>query len=262
VPFTDSDGAKIWWEELGDGEPLLLIHGLGSSLEMWCGIDEQLGTHHRVVRFDNRGIGRSDIPDGGYTLAQMARDAVAVLNAAGMETAHVFGVSLGSMIAQHVALDHPAVLRSLALGCTICAGPDMVRRAAVVEDLLQNRERMTPEQNVRAMLPYTIDPKTPPDVTENYVQTLLANRATAAGYFGQLMATARLSTWRRLGEVTTPTLVIGAEHDELIPPGNSADVARRIPGARYELLRDASHNFWVDQPQRTVELLLDWFAAH
>jgi pimeloyl-ACP methyl ester carboxylesterase len=264
LPYTDSGGTKIRWESSGspDAEPVLLVHGLGSALELWDHVTPALAERHHVLTYDNRGVGQSDVPKGPYDLAQMARDAMAVLDAAGVERAHVFGVSLGSMIAQHIALDHAARVRSLTLGCTICAGPDLVERAREVDEILMNRGRMDAETGIRAMLPHTFHPATPRARAERYVELRVRHATTAAGYYGQLEATMKLDTWKRLHEVDIPTLVIGGRADGLIPVGNSEDVARRIPGARLVVLEEASHIFWFDQPERTVELLLEWFAAH
>src|ERR1700704_4784314 len=95
VPFTTVDGARLYWQASGQGEPLLLIQGLGFSAEMWFRLLPDLEARHRVIRYDARGIGRSDVPPGPYTIERMAADAVAVLDAAGEDTAHVFGCSLG-----------------------------------------------------------------------------------------------------------------------------------------------------------------------
>ena len=104
MPYVESSGARIYWEERGSGEPLLMIMGLGYTLEMWGRVVPQLAEHYRVIVFDNRGVGRSDVPAGPYSIAGMAADAEAVMRAAGVERAHVLGVSMGGMIAQEFTL--------------------------------------------------------------------------------------------------------------------------------------------------------------
>ena len=117
---------KIAWESTGKGSPLLLIQGLGYGRWGWDPIVPGLEARHLVIAFDNRGIGESDKPEGPYTAAQMAGDALQVLDEAGIERAHVFGASLGGMIAQELAVIAPERVDRLVLGCTTPGGPDAV----------------------------------------------------------------------------------------------------------------------------------------
>src|SRR5438093_872013 len=114
---TTADGTRLYWEEGGDGDPLLLIQGLGWSAAMWFRLLPALEARHRVIRYDARGIGRSQVPAGPYSIELMADDAVTVLDAAGADTAHVFGCSLGGIVAQELTLSHPDRVRSLTLCC-------------------------------------------------------------------------------------------------------------------------------------------------
>jgi 3-oxoadipate enol-lactonase len=124
MPFTENGGVKIYWEEEGKGAPVLLIMGLGWPSYMWYRTKPLLTKHYRTITFDNRGAGRSDVPAGPYPIATMASDAAAVLDAAGIESAHIYGVSMGGMIAQEFALQYPKRVKSLILGCTQAGGPE------------------------------------------------------------------------------------------------------------------------------------------
>ena len=159
MPFVENQGAKIYWDEQGHGAPVLLIMGLGYTSVMWHRTRPALA-RYRTVAFDNRGVGRSDVPPGPYSIATMASDAAAVLDAAGITRAHVFGVSMGGMIAQEFALQYPARTRSLILGCTSSGGPSSIRADSNVIDVLLMRG-MTPEQAREAILPYIYDANTP-----------------------------------------------------------------------------------------------------
>ena len=126
MPHTSRDGVSLYWEERGAGDPLLLIMGLGVTLEGWSRLAAELADRYRIILFDNRGVGRSDVPPGPYAISTLAADVAAVLDAAGIDAAHVFGVSMGGMIAQEFALAYPSRVRSLILGCTTCGGRDGV----------------------------------------------------------------------------------------------------------------------------------------
>src|SRR5712664_793949 len=107
MPFVENQGAKLYWDEQGSGEPLLLIMGLSYPSYMWHRSRPVLANSYRTIALDNRGVGQSDVPPGIYSIALMASDAAAVMDAAGVESAHVFGVSMGGMIAQEFALQYP-----------------------------------------------------------------------------------------------------------------------------------------------------------
>lgn len=161
MPHVVNEGARIYWDEQGSGEPLLLIMGLGYTAHMWHRTRPFLAERYRTIAFDNRGVGRSDIPAGPYPISLMASDAAAVLDIAGVESAHVFGVSMGGMIAQEFALQYPSRVRSLILGCTAAGGPTAVRSEPEVVHMLKARAQMTPEQAADAALPYIYDVGTP-----------------------------------------------------------------------------------------------------
>jgi pimeloyl-ACP methyl ester carboxylesterase len=107
MPFAENHGVRIYWDEQGQGEPLLMIMGLGYTAHMWYRARPLCAVHYRTVAFDNRGVGRSDVPPGPYSIELMASDAAAVLDAAAVRSAHVLGVSMGGMIAQEFALQYP-----------------------------------------------------------------------------------------------------------------------------------------------------------
>src|ERR1700730_6691577 len=115
MAITMNQGANIYWDEKGNGDPLLLIMGLGYPSIAWHRTRPVLSEKYRTIALDNRGVGQSDMPTGPYPIALMASDAAAVLDAAGVERAHIFGISMGGMIAQEFALQYPKRLRSLIL---------------------------------------------------------------------------------------------------------------------------------------------------
>jgi pimeloyl-ACP methyl ester carboxylesterase len=236
--------------------------GLGATLEWWQRLLPVLTPRYRTIVFDNRGVGRSDVPPGPYSIPQMAEDAVAVMDAAGFQSAHVFGASMGGMIAQELALNHPSRVRSLILGCTACGGRQSVPAAKDVAAALRARETMTREQAMWTMAPYIFDAGTPRERVAEDIAVRLAATVSNDGYFAQLAGIRAWSgTHDRLGTLRMPTLVIHGETDQLVPPENGPIVAGAIPGARLVMIPRASHIFFTDQLEAATKALLGFLEA-
>jgi pimeloyl-ACP methyl ester carboxylesterase len=261
MPFVENQGAKIYWDERGQGEPVLLIMGLGYTSVMWHRARPALAQHFRTVAFDNRGVGLSDVPPGPYSIATMASDAAAVLDAAGITRAHVFGVSMGGMIAQEFALQYPARTRSLILGCTSPGGPSSIRADSNVIDVLLMRG-MTPEQACDAILSHIYDAGTPRDKIEQDVSLRQPWLPSPEGYLAQLQGILAWEAYSRIAQITAPTLVIHGKSDALVPPGNGELIAGRIPGAKLVLLEHASHIFLTDQTEEAHHEILEFLLLH
>ena len=262
MPYAESDGVKIYWEEHGSGPPLLLIMGLGYTLDMWNRALPALAERYRTIVFDNRGVGRSDVPPGPYSIRAMAADASSVMDAAGIDKAHVFGVSMGGMIAQEFALQYPERVRSLVLGCTACGGPKAVAAAPGVFQTLMARATMTPEEAIRAMIPFIYDEATPRERIEEDLEIRRRTLASVEGYTGQVQAIIGWQSYNRLSQITAPTLVIHGESDKLVPPENGRLIAETIPGAELVMLPKASHIFVTDQAEASIEAVLSFLKKH
>jgi pimeloyl-ACP methyl ester carboxylesterase len=233
--------------------------GLGATNVWWHRIAPVLSAHFRTILFDNRGVGQSDVPPAPYDIAGMADDAAAVLDAAGVDAAHVFGASMGGMIAQELVLRQPQRVRSLILGCTACGGQEVVLAGREVRDALNARGTMTREESSRRMIPFTFDAGTPRERIEEELAIRLAANVPDDGYFAQLQAIrAWPGTCERLPTVRTPTLVIHGETDALVPPENGRIVARAIPNATLVTVPNASHIFYTDQTEATATILLSF----
>jgi pimeloyl-ACP methyl ester carboxylesterase len=263
MAFVENQGTKVYWDEQGQDQrpPILLIMGLGYASAMWYRTRPALSQHFRTIAFDNRGVGLSDVPPGPYSIATMASDAAAVLDAAGIARAHVFGVSMGGMIAQEFALQYPARTRSLILGCTASGGPSAVRAESSVIDILLARG-MTPQQAQEAILPYIYDAATPREKIDEDTRVRQRWLPTPAGYMAQLMAIMAWESYSRIAQITAPTLVIHGKSDALVPPGNGELIAARIPGAKLVLLDNASHLFLTDQTEKANREILEFLSLH
>jgi 3-oxoadipate enol-lactonase len=261
MSFVENQGTKIYWDEQGQGPPILLIMGLGYTSAMWHRTHPALSQHFRTIVFDNRGVGLSDVPPGPYSIATMASDAAAVLDAAGVARAHVLGVSMGGMIAQEFALQYPARTRSLILGCTAAGGPSAVRAESKVVDVLMARG-MTPEQAREAILPYIYDAATPRRKIDEDIRVRQPWLPSPEGYMAQLLAILAWESYSRIAQITAPTLVIHGKSDALVPPGNGELIAGRIPGAKLVLLEHASHLFFTDQTEAAHREILEFLLLH
>jgi 3-oxoadipate enol-lactonase len=261
VAFVENQGAKIYWDEQGQGAPILLIMGLGYPSGLWHRTRPVLAQKYRTVALDNRGVGLTDMPAGPYSIATMASDAAAVQDAAGVFDAHVFGVSMGGMIAQEFALQYPARTRSLILGCTSPGGPSAVRAESKVADILMVRG-MTLQQAREAILPYIYDAATPQEKIEEDLSLRTRWLPSMEGYMAQLQGILAWEAYSRIAQITAPTLVIHGKSDALVPPGNGKLIAERIPGARLVLLEHASHLFLTDQTQAAHKEILEFLWSH
>jgi len=258
MAFVENQGAKIYWDEQGQGEPILLIMGLAYASQMWYRTRPLLVSRYRTLVLDNRDIGRSDIPPGPYPIALMASDAKAVMDAAGIESAHVFGVSMGGMIAQEFALQYPARVRSLILGCTAAGGRAAVRAEPEAIQMLMRREKMSPEQAAEAAVPFIYDATTARARIDEDLAIRRPWFPSLEGYAAQLQGILGWESYSRINQIAAPTLVIHGESDRLIPPGNANLIAERIPGARLVMIPHASHLFLTDQTEVSHHTILQF----
>ena len=242
---------------------MLLVMGLGMTATGWWRTAPVLArAGFRVIAFDNRGVGRSSRPPGPYSVTQMADDCIAVLDAAGESSAHVYGISLGGMIAQELVLRHPARVRSLVLGATTPGGRRAVPLADDVRAFFERRGDMPAEEAVWASVPYNYGPQTRERHAERIgedVAQRLRFPIEPDGYRAQLAAALDHSALDRLPTVAHPTLVVHGDADVMVPPGNGELLAGAIPGAELLLLPGAGHLFPTDAPdadERVADFLL------
>ncbi|MDT7571243.1 MAG: hypothetical protein QOE05_1417 [Actinomycetota bacterium] len=245
--LTTDDGTKLYWEESGAGAPLLLIQGLGWSADMWYSLVPELETAYRVIRYDARGIGRSDVPAGPYRIERMADDAIAVLRAAGVDAAHVLGVSLGGIVAQEVALRHPAAVTSLILGCTHPGGAETIWPDAEVLAALKNRASTSFDDLVAQAREFAYAPGA--RCVEEDIRRRLELPTSNEGYEAQLMGGLTFQgTTSRLPSLTVPVLVFTGDLDRMVPPKNSENIAAAVPGATLVVIPGAGHVNFTEQP--------------
>jgi 3-oxoadipate enol-lactonase len=262
MSFVSHDGARIHWQALGTGEPLVLIMGLGCCQAMWFRLAPRLARHFRVILLDNRGVGQTEVRHFVvHRVTTMAADVAAVLDAAGQSSAHVLGLSMGGMIAQEFALQYPARVRSLILAATNCGGSRAILAEAKVWRLLFTKADMPPEAALEAMRPYTYAATTPASLIDEDHLVRLANVPTSRGYQAQLYGLMGWTSYGRLPQLACPTLVLHGQQDLLIPPQNGRLLAARIRDAELVELADASHWIHTDQLEATAAAVQKFINA-
>jgi 3-oxoadipate enol-lactonase len=247
---------EIAYDINGQGEPLVLIGGFGMVKEMWAAQVQGLSGKFRVIAFDNRGIGESTVTEPGFTIADMAADVAGLMDALGIDRAHIFGVSMGGLISQTLALDHSSRVRKVVLGCTSHGGRHAVAPEPEVMALLATLgdPSVPPEEAIRKRLPVMFSDaymQTQQDAIEEYVKLSLQYQPTLKGAQGQMQALSFFNVKRRLGEITCPVLVITGDQDRMMPPENAKLLAEGIPGAELYVVKGAGHGFFQENPEET-----------
>jgi 3-oxoadipate enol-lactonase len=258
VPFADLGDRRAYYECRGAGDPLLLIMGMAGHHGIW---GEPLLTllerDFEVVVYDHRGIGESDRAESPFTIADLADDAAALLTTLGRPDAHVFGISLGGMVAQELALRHPERVRTLALGCTYADGPGGTLDAPGAARMLQAMATGNAEVSLRTTFEVNFSREYAADVDHYraFRTAALTTQVPLPVAAMQAQAAYVHDTSARLPALAVPTLVLHGTADEMLPAVNAAHIAALIPGARLERLEGAGHLFWWERPHHTATLL-------
>jgi len=266
MPHAKVNGINIFYEIHGEGEPLVLVPGLGSDATRWYRNLPGLAKEFRVITLDNRGAGRTDKPDEPYSMKIFADDIAGLLDVLGVAKTHLFGVSMGGMISLNFGVLHGDRLISLIPGCTRPGGVHSVADGAggaVLNPDLVNR--LSPEERNRMLLPELWSEafiRANPALVDEYVKKVSQYAASPASYRRQMTAADAHDVYDRLDEITAPTLVIHGENDRLIPAANAAIIADRIRGAELVILEGLGHGFYSEQPEKVNGILIDFMKRH
>jgi 3-oxoadipate enol-lactonase len=258
-------GREIHYERAGEGEPLLLVQGLsGTHLAWGKPFKALLEKGFDCVAFDNRGVGLSGPAAEPFTIADMAADAVGLLDALGIEGAHLLGISMGGMIAQELALAHPERLRSLAIGCSYCGGPgSQLMDPADFQVLATAMASGDRERVYRAGWEVNLSPGFRAEESRyaEFHEMASALPVARETIQLQLQAIAAHDTSARLPGLEVPTLVLHGTEDRVLPFPNGRQIASLVPGSRLEVFDRTGHLFWWEHPERSAELLREHALA-
>ncbi len=262
MPFVSAtDGTRIHYEVTGKpgATPVLMIQGLGASKNAWNLQRIAMATRFRIISFDNRGAGRSDKPTVPFTLEQMAEDAIAVLDAAGIETAHVVGASMGGVISQIVAVKYAHRVRSLTLVCTAC------RNHPWRQELLQSWAKTAEEKGMievgKEAAQWVMSPRSfrrlVPAFTWMGPLAALRPRHSFVSQIHAILNT-REDLVDQLSTITAPTMVIVGNQDILTPRGDSEEIAERIPNAELVVISGAAHGLMMEHSSTFNKILIEF----
>ena len=259
MPVANNGAVELHWESFGEGPAVLLVAGQGMTVAGWWSTIPVLSRSFRVLAFDNRDTGRSSRSPWPYSAAHMAADAVAVLDAAGEQRAHVYGISLGSLVAQEIALRNPDRVQALVLGASSAGGFAAYKPSpsSFAQTFLVRAGAMGPEEAEWAAVPYTYSEKTRRLHPERIVEDIghrVGSPPEPLAYLHQAGAVAAHDAYERLNRLAAPTLVVHGEQDVFIPPANALVLAERIPGAELKLWPDAGHMYPIDEPRADEEI--------
>jgi 3-oxoadipate enol-lactonase len=262
MPFVRAtDGTRIHYEVTGKSgaTPVLMIQGLGASKNAWNLQRIAMATRFRIISFDNRGAGRSDKPTEPFTLEQMADDALAVLDAAGIETAHVVGASMGGVISQIVAVKYPNRVRSLTLVCTAC------RNHPWRQELLQSWAKTAADKGMievgKEAAQWVMSPRSfrrlVPAFTWMGPLAALRPRHSFVSQIDAILNT-REDLVDQLSTISAPTMVIVGNQDILTPRGDSEEIAERIPNAELVVISGAAHGLMMEHSTTFNKILIEF----
>jgi 3-oxoadipate enol-lactonase len=264
VPHVKVNGVSLYYEEVGSGPPLLLIPGLGQSRIAYATVAPLLADRYRVITFDNRGTGRSDVPPGPYTIEDMATDAAGLVDELGIGPVATVGWSMGGVILQSMLIDHADRLASAILLSTLPSYTEI--QHPWLDGLLALRQAgVDPIVLGAASMPWAFTPMMLVDHTRLRAMLELGAQdpepTSDEGFAAQAQAIREFDRRDELHTVRTPTLVLVGAEDVLTPPSQSVEIAERIPGSKLVVLPRGSHGMLLEFPAQTLQAIEDFLAA-
>ena len=262
MAFAELTDVRCYYEVLGEGEPLLLVPGLGTTCRLWDAVAPELSRHFSLILVDNRNVGRSAGRRPPRSVADLSADLVELLDELQVESAHVMGVSLGGIIAQRLAIDHPSRVNRLVLVSTAARFTPYLRAVAML--LGRSLRHFPREAFVRTVellgtAPQFLDAS--PEEVERRVRAKCCSGVPARALAEQLRCLSCSDVAAADYRIVAPTLVVAGEHDAMIPNCYSKDMAGQIPGGRYVVIKGAGHNPLSDYPERVVPGVVEFLRG-
>jgi 3-oxoadipate enol-lactonase len=259
MALAKAGDVELSYDRTGTGPPLLLIMGMSGTKHHWGeSFLEDLQRDFDTIVYDHRDAGDSTKTGAPFTIADLAADADGLLDALGVDSAHVMGISMGGMIAQELALAHPQRIRTLTLGCTYCGGEGSALASEdVMRRLAEGMASGDRERAIRTAWEVNVSPSfaANEDIYATFLARGLRYGVPVAVIMEQMRAIATHDTHSRLPDLQASTLVLHGTLDEMLPVQNGRMIAELIPDARLEILEGIGHVFFLEEPQRSAELV-------
>lgn len=265
MPRLEVGDITIYYETHGKGEPLVLIMGLGGGSSTWWRQVAFFSTQYQVITYDSRGVGRTDKPDVPYSMGMLADDAAGLLEKLGITSAHVYGVSMGGMVAQELALRYPKLVSSLILGATACGGKHSIRSSPEATRRLFSLMTLPPKEAMSVSISLTFSAafvKHHPDRINEWLLKVAESPPSPVGYRRQIEAVVGFDSGDKLQQIRSPTLIIAGNDDQLIPAENSSILASRIPDAELVLFDGVGHGYLWEVEEEANRAVLDFLRRH
>ncbi len=261
MPYAQSNNTRIYYEIHGQGPPLTLVEGIGYASWMWFRQIDPLASHHRLLIYDNRGVGLSDHPDQSYTIRDMADDLAGLLDAVGISCTHLLGVSMGGFIAQEFAIAYPERLHRLALASTAFGGPKMVPIPSETQQSMIPDPSLPPEERIRKVMSLAFAPgyaETHPEIVDTVLGMRLKALQPYDAWQRQAGAIANFDLSDRLSQLLTPTLILHGDADRVVPVENAHLLAEQLPYAKLTILPGGGHLVFIEQAERFNQAVMDF----
>jgi pimeloyl-ACP methyl ester carboxylesterase len=262
---TIGDHDHLYYEVHGRGDPLLLVEGLGYATWMWNWQLPALAARYQTIIFDNRGVGDSSKPDVPYSIEAMAEDAIRVLQAVGVEKAHILGVSMGGYIAQVLAATRPELAATLLLCSTSCGGPSATPAPPETWQAILAARTLPPRESLRCSMEPAFAPgfaETHAALVEQIIDWRLDKPTPAHAWERQFQAVVAANLERYATSLRCPTLIVTGDADRVVPAANSQLLHRLIPHAELEIIPGGGHLVFIEQAERVNQILLQFLQRH
>lgn len=262
MPIAETNGIRIYYETYGEGEPVVLISGLGSPLGSWETQIPIYSEKFKVIVFDNRGIGRSEITEQGFTIEDMADDTMGLLDHLGISSADFVGKSMGGMIAQWIGIKYPERAGKLVIGCSsasrddvgnllIRSGREIAAKAGMktvwLTGLFYSYSREYVERNF--------------DQIKEFLEDMPEDEEVLKGYLGQSLACEGHNVLDKIGRIKAETLVLYGEDDLIMPPKQTLEMAEKIPDSKTRGFKSVGHGFWREKQQEVDKLVMEFLSS-
>ena len=264
MPKAEINGITLDYMVEGKGEPLIMIIGLGSDQSNWRLQTASFRKYYSTITFDNRGAGKSDKPTGPYTMSMMVDDTDGLMDHLDIEKAHILGVSMGGMIAQELAINHPEKVDKLVLGCTFACRDETSGFSSEVSQALEaydgsSHDLMSLRKLVNVIIDLTFNKRSYRVLALPLMKAAIRS-SSLDGFVEQLEAVLAHNAADRLGKIEAPTLVITGTEDRVIKPVSSEVIASLVPKAKLAKVEGGSHGFSGEMSREFNREVLDFIG--